>query len=128
MNSLPTDAQNVIIDFANKGKAEAALIDRSNLFIKKQSNGDIDVYQVANTDENGKQDIQIDEKYKIGTLPKVGTNLKVQPNAKSKVAVVAEGENKPIVHTGYTKADLKAGGWTDDQINKAVIAGKIKLN
>jgi len=28
----------------------------------------------------------------------------------------------------YNRADLKANGWTDDQINKAVKAGKIKVN
>lgn len=94
MNALDTDAQNVIIDFANKGKAEDAMIDRGNLFVKKQPNGDLDIYQVAKTDAGGKQTISLDEKYKIGTLPKVGTNLKVQPNTAAKAAVVAQGENK----------------------------------
>lgn len=36
-------------------------------------------------------------------------------------------KQQPKVTTGYSRAELKAGGWTDDQINKAVKAGKIKL-
>lgn len=32
------------------------------------------------------------------------------------------------VHTGYTRDELKKGGWKDDQIDKAVKAGKIKLD
>jgi len=37
--------------------------------------------------------------------------------------------NKPVVKAAeYKKADLKANGWTDEQIDKAVKAGKIKVN
>lgn len=99
LNALPLDAQNVIIDFANKGKNEGGLIDRSNLFISKNGNGEIDIYTVASTDSDGKQTLSFNEKYKIGTLPKVGTNLKVQPGAKEKREVIKQGENPSKVQS-----------------------------
>lgn len=62
------------------------------------------------------------------TLPKVGLNMKVQPNSKAKVEVVRQGNpSETPASNGYTKDQLKGAGWSDDQINQAVKAGKITL-
>ena len=73
----------------------------------------------------------------IATLSFVGTNLPKQPNTATKVEVVKQGEanrsgkveTKPQPQQAniYSRQELKNGGWTEDQINKAVKAGKIKL-
>ena len=52
---------------------------------------------------------------------KVQAGTKASENTKST-------QEAPKVPSGYSRADLKGAGWTDDQINKAVKAGKIKLN
>ena len=57
---------------------------------------------------------------KVNTEPVKGAQP-VYGNPKTK-----QVEQKP--KTGYSRADLKSGGWTDEQIDKAVKAGKIKLN
>ena len=57
---------------------------------------------------------------KVNTEPVKGAQP-VYGNPKTK-----QVEQKP--KTEYSRADLKSGGWTDEQIDKAVKAGKIKLN
>ena len=42
--------------------------------------------------------------------------------------VESKKDTQPPQSNTYNKADLKANGWTDEQINKAVKAGKIKVN
>lgn len=84
-NKLNTDAQKVIVDFANAGRSEASKISPEQLFINNED-GEIKVYK---TNDDG-QPIP-SEKNLLGTLPYTGTNLKVQPNAKAKVEVVKKG-------------------------------------
>ena len=76
------------------------------------------------------------EKFVITTLPRVGTNIKVQANTKGKEAVVKQGEapkvdSKPT--TGYTnvqtlqdskgksiQAGVKNGKWYDIKTGKPI--------
>lgn len=131
INSLALDEQNVVIDFANKGRGEDALIDRNNMFIKKEDNGDVNIYKVSGEDKEGKQIFLTDAANLIGTLPKVGTNLKVQANTKAKAAVVAQGEANRTKKTEAKKfnvIDPTTGkvvmeGVDEDAANKAKAKG-----
>lgn len=93
----------------------------------KQADGSIKMgyYQDPGTGDWEGKDGQIisRERVKDDYIKSVSpTKFKAQSNTKASENTVGK------VHTGYTKADLKGAGWTDDQINKAVKAGKIKLN
>jgi len=57
------------------------------------------------------------------------SKFKAQSNTKGSENTKTEQPAKPKAEAvGYSRADLKANGWTDEQINKAVKAGKIKVN
>ena len=81
-------------------------------------NGKIEAIRTSNG-EISRQAIENLQK-KVNTEPVKGAQP-VYGNPKTK-----QVEQKP--KTGYSRADLKSGGWTDEQIDKAVKAGKIKLN
>lgn len=84
MNTLNADARKVIFDYIGDKD-----LDERNTFIVND-NGKPKVYRL---NENSQP--ELNDKYLITTLPEVGTNIKVQPNAKAKVAVVQKG-NTPI--------------------------------
>lgn len=106
INSLNSDASEVLVALAKKltGDTEIGIDD---IFLAKDKNGDMSLYRVT-LDKDGNQIMGVDEKYPtrnlIGKLPKVGTNLKVQPNAKAKVEVVKQGEES-------TTQKKKISGW-----------------
>jgi len=56
------------------------------------------------------------------------SKFKAESNTKGSENTKGQSQTAPQAPEGYSRADLKAHGWTDDQINKAVKAGKIKLN
>lgn len=133
MNTLDADAQKVIFDYV--GDPE---LDERNSFIVNDD-GAIKVYRLneektTTANPNGTPDL--DEKFVITTLPRVGTNIKVQANTKGKEAVVKQGEapkvdSKPT--TGYTnvqtlqdskgksiQAGVKNGKWYDIKTGKPI--------
>jgi len=119
INNLPLDAQTVVLDFANKGKQDDEILDRSEIFVKKETNGDVNIYKVAGIKKDGTQDIRFEDAFRIGTLPKVGTNLKVQANTKAKAEVVKQGEanktSKPIkkeINRSDIPAKASAAGYS----------------
>lgn len=77
-NILDADAQSVILDFVNKGRGEGDKLLIEDIRITKSPKGELLVFD---TEGNLKT-----------TLPKVGTNLKVQPSVKEKREVIKEGD------------------------------------
>lgn len=68
------------------------------------------------------------EKPLITVLTPTDFNLPVQVDVKGKRVVVNQGGKQPAPDIlNHSKDEFKAAGWTDDQINKALRAGKIKL-
>jgi hypothetical protein len=94
---LDVDAQNVLSDFVNKGKSELDRMSLDDINLRKSESGEIII-----TDNKGKV---------LGSLPKVGTNLKVQPGVKEKRVVVSEGE--PKRKSTYT---INGKKYTDKQL------------
>lgn len=99
-NLLDGDAQSVILDFVNKGRGENDKLLIEDIRIEKSDKGDLLVFD---TDGNLKT-----------TLPKVGTNLKVQPSVKEKRAVIEAGggvqSGKTYSFNGknYKQSDVEA--------------------
>ena len=75
---LDADAQTVVLDFVNKGRGEGDKLLIEDIRITKSPKGELLVFD---TDGNLKT-----------TLPKVGTNLKVQPSVKEKREVIKDGD------------------------------------
>lgn len=114
MNSLPLDAQNAIIDMANKtqkiDKDEyQSRFDQKNLILKRDDNGNIAVFDISNTplDENAPGGEEM--KY-VGGLPEIGVNLKVQPNARAKV--------KAVEKANEGKGNSIKDKWSQYKVNK----------
>lgn len=78
---LDGDAQGIILDFINKGRKSDDQYSIEDVYLKKTDRGEIVV-------ESAEGNL-------LTTLPKVGTNLKVQPGVKEKRAVVQQGSSKP---------------------------------
>jgi hypothetical protein len=72
------DGVDIVLDMANKGRNAEDKFKPEDLTVRRADNGQMVVYH--------KNDY-------ILTLPKVGVNLKVQPNAAAKKQVVAGGKN-----------------------------------
>lgn len=126
-NSLSNDVQGIIMQGLKQIDKYA---NGDNVYQIKEPDGSIGIYK---TDADGVP--RPSKATRLTTITRTGINIKAQPDVKAKRAVVAqENENKsskakPVVSpSGYSKADLKANGWSDEQINKAVKAGKIKIN
>jgi hypothetical protein len=107
INSLNSDAQNVIVDFVKKTTGSDEY-NYSNLFLHKNDNGDIGIFKVTSHD-NGNTDNIPDARSLIGYLPKVGTNLKVQPSVKEKRTVISEGNQ--TTQPTHTSAKKKIAGF-----------------
>ena len=92
LNKLDQQSQTVVIDFAKKILGDDT-VSNEDLFVKKEADGKLNVYRVP---DPGKGVFKTDftTKNLVGTLPYVGTNIKVQPNTKAKTAVVAEGNSR----------------------------------
>jgi hypothetical protein len=83
---MPLDQSNLIVDFINKSYPNKGANDMPF------KAGDLFVV----SDDNDKLIIYDSDKNKLGVLPVVGTNIKVQPSVKEKKEVVSQGEgNKP---------------------------------
>lgn len=108
VNALGTDAASIIVKTANDLMPDAKL-SIADLFLHKDNNGEINIYQLKKDGEVEGGKVVLDEKYKIGTLPKVGTNLKVQPNTKAKVEVVKQGDAKKTAQPARHKAKMPDG-------------------
>lgn len=78
--NLKLDEQNVIMNFINQSYPGQKYI-ASDLVVKKNGDGGLDIFDLTTED-------------KLGTLPKAGTNLKVQPSVKEKREVIKQGEAK----------------------------------
>ena len=112
VQDMDIDASNLIVDFVNKSYPNKGEDDNpykaSELFTKKGNDGKIHVY-----DEDGNS---------LGTLPKTGVNLKVQPDVKAKRAVVQQGDavsSSPtysIKGKLYSEKELLNMGYTKEQI------------
>lgn len=88
MNALDANAQQVVLEFANKiAGDELTKYNNTNTFLVEKPNGEVDVYKV---EEDKKPEVL--PKNLIGTLPRVAVNLKQQANTKAKAEVVRQGE------------------------------------
>lgn len=96
VNALGTDGQFVVLDFARKLTGNNAL-GNDDIYIDKTPEGIIEVYkapsQKANPLTGAIPEWKKDKSMLIGTLPRIGTNIKVQPGAKEKRAVIGQGNN-----------------------------------
>lgn len=128
-NALAGDEQTSILDYANKDRNESNKISPDDLWLKEGDNGAVEIYRIDDT--HGNRELRPKPQFLVTTMPYIGTNLKVQPNVKSKNAVVEKGNQQPTVlpHSeGYSRSELKQAKWTDAQIEAAVKAGKIKVH
>jgi hypothetical protein len=83
---MPLDQSNLIVDFINKSYPNKGANDMpfkaGDLFVVADDNDALIIYD--------------SDKNKLGVLPVVGTNIKVQPSVKEKKQVVSQGEgSKP---------------------------------
>jgi len=92
INSLNTDAQSIIIDFAKKVSGDDNL-NNSNTFLHKEPNGEIAVYKTTDN-----QNV-ISKEALIGVLPRTGVNLKAQSDVKAKREVVNQGNHNNTTPT-----------------------------
>ncbi len=74
---LDSDAQKLILDFAKKATGED--LSNKEVFIDKSESGDLNVWD--------------EDKRLIGTLPKVGVNIGVQPGVAEKREVIEQSRN-----------------------------------
>jgi len=102
VNTLNSDAQKVLVDYANKLRPNEK-IGNDNIFIDKDDKGVIKIYRTIDM-EDGTKVVKRDEAHLIGELPKVTANLPAQVDVKAKRAVVAQG-NEPKIKT-TTKSGL----------------------
>lgn len=95
VNTLNSDAQKVLVDYANKLRPNEK-IGNDNIFINKEADGTIKLYRTEDTlDSDGKtvteKAVKKDDAHLIGELPKVTVNIPAQPGVKEKRAVIAAG-------------------------------------
>jgi len=102
VNTLNSDAQKVLVDYANKLRPNEK-IGNDNIFINKEPDGTIKLYRTIDM-EDGSKVVQKDDAHLIGELPRVTANLPAQPGAKEKRAVIAEGNEPKVKKT--TKSGL----------------------
>jgi len=98
VNTLNSDAQKVLVDYANKLRPNEK-IGNDNIFIDKDADGTIKIYRTDDwIDEDTKaivkRGVVKDEAHLIGELPKVAANLPAQVDVKSKRAVISQGNNE----------------------------------
>ena len=93
MNKLPLDAFNVVVDFVNSKRPADSQIDPNEMFLANVD-GERRVYQIAGTNNDGKQLFMIDDKYLLGVLPRTTVNTKVNTDTKRKEKVLKEGDVK----------------------------------
>lgn len=98
VNTLNSDAQKVLVDFANKLRPNEK-IGNDNIFINKEADGTIKLYRTDDSIEKKPGRIKKDDAHLIGELPKVTVNLPAQPGVKEKRAVLAQG-NAPTIQKG----------------------------
>lgn len=85
LSDLTVDAQKVVLDYAKElsgltgGEKGVAYLNNKDIVLKRIPNGGIGIYEGDNY---------------LGELPKVGINIKVQPDVKAKRSVVNEGETR----------------------------------
>ena len=117
MNTLDADAQKVIFDYVGDPN-----LDERNSFIVND-NGAMKVYRLDDTNPSASNPNgvpNLDERFVITTLPKVGVNIKVQANTKGKEAVVNQG-NTPKVDSKPTST--KTFNIVDPNTGKVLMKG-----
>lgn len=94
-NSLSGDEQNIIMGYVKDNPNYAG----GEIVLQKQPNGSIEIHNTVDKGKHANKNpdggYTLNSKSLITILPKVGTNLKVQPNTASKVKVVEQGNNQP---------------------------------
>jgi hypothetical protein len=86
------DGISVVLDMVNKGRGEGARFVPEQLTVRRGGNGEMLVYNK--------------DKFLV-TLPKVGVNLKVQPDVKAKRTVVSQqGNTKAAAPTAKPKKEM----------------------
>ena len=93
MNKLPLDAFNVVVDLVNSKRPADSQIDPNEMFLANVD-GERRVYQIAGTNNDGKQLFMIDDKYLLGVLPRTTVNTEVNTDTKRKEKVLKEGDVK----------------------------------
>lgn len=85
LTELTVDAQKMILDYAKVltgltgGQKGVEYLNNQSIKLKRTDTGGIGIYDASNNDF-------------IGELPRVGTNIKVQPDVKAKREVIRRGE------------------------------------
>jgi len=134
INSLDSDAQSIIVDFAKKVTGDND-INYADMVLSKNSDGSIGLY---NAEKNEKGLFKLTPKQLIATLPRVGTNLKVQPSVQEKRKVIEQG-NQPATAPKSTapakktikKSDIAAkaaaSGYSADEYEKLLKQNGIQI-
>lgn len=129
-NLLPLDAQTQIVADVNATRPEDGKLTQKDLVLKYDPSKDnVDVFKVDASDGRNTSKWEY-----IGPLSQVGTNLKVQPNSKAKVAVVADAnkgvdKGNPPEYSHFStgsyggkkiKIGYKNGGWYNIETGKKI--------
>ena len=113
VSDMDLDQSNLIVDFVNKshpkGRGQDAYT-ANDLYVKLTDSGSVEVYGATQQGD-----------VLLGTLPKVGANIKVQPSVKEKREVVGRG------NSNNQQRKYKIGGkeFSQEQVQKA--ASKYKM-
>lgn len=99
-NALDADAAAIVTKMV-QDVAPGSKLGIDDLYLHKDDNGKISIYR---TDDEEK--IVISDKFKLVTMPRVGTNLKAQPSVQEKRVVIGQGNSN--------KAPNKRKGKFDD--------------
>lgn len=92
-NSLNSDAAAIVTKMVQEVAPNSKLgIDK--LWLHKDSNGKISIYRLNEDDR-----VELSEKYKLVTMPRVGTNLKAQPSVQEKRVVIEQGNKNTAPKT-----------------------------
>ena len=123
-NSLSNDEQEVVkkaVEVAGEEVGESG----SNVFLNKDSKGNIKIYRVA---ENG--EMLLKPEYEITTLSYTGANIPKQPGVKEKREVIerAKGDVKTVEKGVINISDIPAGTKLEQKNGKYYYKGKeVKL-
>ena len=123
VNELPATAQNIVLDYAKKLKGMDNL-GNDEIVLNKMPNGEIGVYDF---DQKTKTVGEL-----IAPLEKTGVNIKAQPGAKGKNAVINQANNNQssrtynVNGTKMSHQDLLNKGYSEAQIQQAIKLGTIK--
>ena len=100
-NGLPLDAQNVVLEFVNKGKGEKTKRTESDIYLREEG-GKIYIMDATKKPKEGQRPPS--DAY-LGILPKGATNVKTTQGVKGKIEAQEAGKTQPSATNPQTLAE-----------------------